>query len=103
MARLNRPMFFCEPRRHFLGDIDGSMLSPGASGGHGQIRALKILIARYPVREKTHDVFDHLTLLVVLGLMLLNIDKRGTLGKLRGKMKEKVVYQPIEPAFGPTR
>jgi len=46
---------------------------------------------------------SHLTLLVVLGLMLLTIDKRGTLGKLRRKMKEKVVYQPIEPAFGQTR
>ena len=46
---------------------------------------------------------SHLTLLVLLGLMLLNIDKRGTLGKLRGKIKEKVVYQPIEPAFGQTR
>ena len=46
---------------------------------------------------------SHLVFMVVLGLMLLNIDKRGTLGKLRGKLKEKVVYQPIEPAFGPTR
>ena len=46
---------------------------------------------------------SHLTLLVVLGLMLLNIDKRGTLGKLRNKMKEQVGYQSIEPAFGPTR
>ena len=46
---------------------------------------------------------SHLTLLVVLGMMLLNIDKRGSLGKLRGKMKEKMVYQPVEPAFGQTR
>jgi len=45
---------------------------------------------------------SHLTFLVVLGLMLLTIDKRGTLGKLRRKMKEKMVYQPIEPAFGQT-
>ena len=43
---------------------------------------------------------SHLTLLVILGFMLLNIDKRGTLGKLRDKMKEKVVYRSIEPAFG---
>ena len=46
---------------------------------------------------------SHLTLIAVLGLMLLNIDKRGTLGKLREKMKEKVVYQPIEPVFGQSR
>ena len=45
---------------------------------------------------------SHLTLLVILGFILLNIDKRGTLGKLRDKMKEKVVYQSIEPAFGQT-
>lgn len=45
---------------------------------------------------------SHLTLMVVLGLMLLNVDKRGTLGKLRQKMKEKVMYQSIEPAFGQT-
>jgi len=45
---------------------------------------------------------SHLILLVILGFMLLNIDKRGTLGKLREKMKENVVYRSIEPAFGPT-
>ena len=45
---------------------------------------------------------SHLTLMVVLGLMLLTIDKRGTLGKLRGKIQEKMVYQPVTPAYGPT-
>lgn len=46
---------------------------------------------------------SHLTLMVVLGFMLLNIDKRGTLGRLREKMKGKVAYQPIEPALGQMR
>ena len=45
---------------------------------------------------------SHLTLMVMLGLMLLTIDKRGTLGKLRGKVSEKVLYQPATPAYGPT-
>jgi hypothetical protein len=45
---------------------------------------------------------SHLTLMVVVGLMLLNIDKRGTLGKLRRKTHEGVVYQPIRPAYGQT-
>ena len=45
---------------------------------------------------------SHLTLMVVLGLMLLTIDKRGTLGKLRGKIQGKMVYQPVTPAYGPT-
>ncbi len=45
---------------------------------------------------------SHLTLLVVLGFILLTLDKRGTLGKLRGKIQEKVVYQPATPAYGPT-
>lgn len=46
---------------------------------------------------------SHLTLMVVLGLMLLAIDKRGTLGKLRGKIEEKMVYQPVTPAYGQTQ
>jgi hypothetical protein len=46
---------------------------------------------------------SHLTLMVVLGLMLLNIDKRGTLGKLRKKVQEGVVYQPIRPVYGQTQ
>ena len=45
---------------------------------------------------------SHLTLMVVLGLMLLAIDKRGTLGRLRGKIEEKMVYQPVEPVYGQT-
>ncbi len=43
---------------------------------------------------------SHLTLMVVLGLMLLNIDKRGTLGRLRKKNKDELLYQPIRPVFG---
>ncbi len=46
---------------------------------------------------------SHLTLMVVLGLMLLTIDKRGTLGKLRGKIQENMVYQSVTPAYGQTR
>ncbi|GJL63994.1 MAG: hypothetical protein NPIRA04_26480 [Nitrospirales bacterium] len=45
---------------------------------------------------------SHLTLMVVLGLLLLTIDKRGTLGKLRGKIQEKMVYQPVTPVYGQT-
>ncbi len=45
---------------------------------------------------------SHLTLMVVLGLMLLAIDKRGTLGRLRGKIEGKMVYQPVEPVYGQT-
>ncbi len=43
---------------------------------------------------------SHLTLMVVLGLMLLNIDKRGTLGRLRSKAQGQLHYQPIRPVFG---
>ena len=43
---------------------------------------------------------SHLTLMVVLGLMLLNIDKRGTLGRLRKKIHDEALYQPIRPVFG---
>ncbi|MDH5296916.1 MAG: hypothetical protein OEW26_07290, partial [Nitrospirota bacterium] len=46
---------------------------------------------------------SHLTLMVVLGLMLLNIDKRGTLGKLRKNIQDGVVYQPIRPVYGQTQ
>ena len=46
---------------------------------------------------------SHLTLMVVLGLMLLAIDKRGTLGRLRGKIEEKMVYQPVAPIYGQTQ
>ena len=43
---------------------------------------------------------SHLTLMVVLGLMLLNIDKRGTLGKLRKKVQDDLHYQSISPVYG---
>ena len=43
---------------------------------------------------------SHLTLMVVLGLMLLNIDKRGSLGRLRKKTQNEIVYQPIRPVYG---
>ena len=43
---------------------------------------------------------SHLTLMVVLGLMLLNIDKRGTLGRLRNKNHSGILYQPIRPVYG---
>jgi hypothetical protein len=43
---------------------------------------------------------SHLTLMVVLGLMLLNIDKRGSLGRLRKKIHDGLLYQPIPPVYG---
>jgi hypothetical protein len=43
---------------------------------------------------------SHLTLMVVLGLMLLNIDKRGSLGRLRKKIHDEPLYQPIRPVYG---
>jgi len=43
---------------------------------------------------------SHLTLMVVLGLMLLNIDKRGSLGRLRKKIHDGLLYQPIRPVYG---
>ena len=45
---------------------------------------------------------SHLTLMVVLGLMLLNIDKRGTLGKYRKKIQDGLLYQSIRPVYGQT-
>ena len=42
---------------------------------------------------------SHLTLMVILGLILLNVDKRGTLGRLREKVKEQMVYPSIKPAY----
>jgi hypothetical protein len=41
-----------------------------------------------------------LTLMVVLGLMLLNIDKRGSLGRLRKKIHDGLLYQPTRPVYG---
>ena len=43
---------------------------------------------------------SHLTLMVVLGLMLLNIDKRGSLGRLKNKVAEGMIYQSIRPVYG---
>ena len=43
---------------------------------------------------------SHLTLMVVLGLMLLNIDKRGSLGRLKKKVTDGIIYQPIRPVYG---
>lgn len=46
---------------------------------------------------------SHLTLMVVVGLILLTIDKRGTLGKLREKSVERVVYSSVAPILGGAR
>lgn len=46
---------------------------------------------------------SHLTLMVVFGLMLMTLDKRGTLGKLREKIREPVVYSPVTPVLGEIR
>ena len=45
---------------------------------------------------------SHLTLMVVVGLMLMTLDKRGTLGKLRNKAGT-VAYTPVAPAFSQIR
>jgi hypothetical protein len=46
---------------------------------------------------------SHLTMMVVVGLILMTIDKRGTLGKLRNKIGEPVVYSPGTPVLGGIR
>jgi len=46
---------------------------------------------------------SHLTMMVVVGLILMTIDKRGTLGKLRNKIGEPVVYSPVIPVLGGIR
>ncbi len=46
---------------------------------------------------------SHLTMMVVVGLILMTLDKRGTLGKLRNKMGEPVVYSPVTPVLGGIR
>jgi len=43
---------------------------------------------------------SHLTLMVVLGLMLLNIDKKGSLGKLKKQVSDGMMYQSIRPVYG---
>lgn len=45
---------------------------------------------------------SHLTFMVVVGFMLMTIDKRGTLGKLREKAGT-VAYAPVTPAFSEIR
>lgn len=46
---------------------------------------------------------SHLTLMVIVGLMLMTLDKRGTLGKIREKIGEPVVYSPVAPVLGEIR
>ena len=46
---------------------------------------------------------SHLTLMVVVGLILMTLDKRGTLGKLRDKIGEPVIYSPVPPVLGEIR
>ena len=46
---------------------------------------------------------SHLTLMVVVGLILLTLDKRGTLGRLREKSGEQIVYSPVTPVFSQVR
>lgn len=46
---------------------------------------------------------SHLTFMVVVGLILMTLDKRGTLGKLRNKIGEPVVYSPVTPMLGHIR
>ncbi len=46
---------------------------------------------------------SHLTMMVVVGLILMTLDKRGTLGKLRNKIGEPVVYSPVTPVLGEIR
>ena len=45
---------------------------------------------------------SHLTLMVVVGFMLMTLDKRGTLKKLRNKAGT-VAYSPVTPAFSHIR
>ena len=46
---------------------------------------------------------SHLTMMVVVGLVLMTLDKRGTLGKLRNKIDGPAVYSPVTPALGEIR
>lgn len=43
---------------------------------------------------------SHLTLMVVLGMMLLNLDKLGTLGRMRSRAEEPVRFSPASEAVG---
>ncbi len=46
---------------------------------------------------------SHLSFMVVVGLILMTLDKRGTLGKLRHKTGETVVYSPVAPVLSEVR
>ena len=46
---------------------------------------------------------SHLSFMVVVGLILMTLDKRGTLGKLRYKTGETVVYSPVAPVLSEVR
>ena len=46
---------------------------------------------------------SHLTLMVVVGLILLTLDKRGTLGRLREKSGDRAVYSPVAPVLSQAR
>ena len=46
---------------------------------------------------------SHLTFMVVVGLILLTLDKRGTLGRLREKSGEHLVYSPVAPVLSQVR
>ena len=45
---------------------------------------------------------SHLTLMVVVGMMLLNIDKRGILGKSKSRVDERVAFPHVTTAVGET-
>ncbi|NKB82179.1 MAG: hypothetical protein GKS05_09890 [Nitrospirales bacterium] len=45
---------------------------------------------------------SHLTLMVVVGMMLLNIDKRGILGKSKPRVDERVAFSHVTTAVGET-
>ena len=46
---------------------------------------------------------SHLTFMVVVGLILLTLDKRGTLGRLREKSGDSLVYSPVAPVLSQAR
>ena len=46
---------------------------------------------------------SHLSFMVVVGLILMTLDKRGTLGKLRHKTEEAVVFAPVAPVLSEGR
>lgn len=46
---------------------------------------------------------SHLSFMVVVGFILMTLDKRGTLGKLRHKTEEAVVFAPVAPVLSEGR